>query len=84
MPTCAVAVLQPDGSLTLRLDPTAMDVSNCAYVVLSGSDAATSVWTLSREDGASFSAGIVSVWFTAFCVKQLFNLIRGSHSNEST
>lgn len=83
MTVCAIAVLQPDGSLTLRLDPTVVDVTTCPFVVLSGSDAATSVWTLSKEDGALFSSGVISVWFTAFCMKQLFNLIRGSHTNET-
>jgi hypothetical protein len=38
MAICAQAVLQPDGSYVLVLDPAVTDVTTCAYVVESGAD----------------------------------------------
>lgn len=82
MATCAVAVLQPDGSYFLKIDPSVTDVSTCSYVVQSGADIANSLFSMSAEDGSLVSVGIVSVWAAAWGIKAVITVVKGG-SNEA-
>lgn len=82
MATCAVAIQQSDGSYVLQIDPSITDVTTCSYVVQSGADVANSLLTMSAEDGGLISAGMVSVWATAWGIVQLARVIRGGSENE--
>lgn len=82
MAACIKAVQQPDGSLVLRLDPTATDLSTCQYVVQSGAELANSLFSLSAEDGSYISAMIVSVWAAAWGVRAVINVVQ-NHSGSS-
>lgn len=82
MAVCARGVQQPDGTVYLVLDPLASNVSTCAFVVQSGSDINNSFLLMSAEDGGLFAAGLVSVWFSAYGVKAIINVIKGSSSGE--
>ncbi|NMM27829.1 MAG: hypothetical protein HHJ12_11225 [Glaciimonas sp.] len=82
MATCAIAVLQPDGSYFLKIDPSVSDVTACTYVVQSGADVANSILSMSAEDGSLISVGLVSVWAAAWGMKAVINVVKGS-SNET-
>jgi hypothetical protein len=78
MPVCARTIQQQDGSLLLALDPLATDFTACAYVVESGTEFGNSFFRMSAEDGAVFSAGLISCWMLAFGVRSVISIIRGS------
>lgn len=78
MAACAQAIQQPDGKLVLVLDPVATDLSTCPYVVQSGAEVANSLFSLTAEDGAYLSTGIVACWATAWCLKAIIHVVRGS------
>jgi len=78
MAACAQAVQQPDGTLVLRLEPTATDLSTCQYVVQSGAELANSLFSMTAADGALVSTGIISVWVAAFGIRSIINVVRGS------
>lgn len=80
MAVCARAVAQPDGSLVLVLDPQATNLATCTYVVQSGTDISNSFLLMSAEDGAFFSAGLVTVWLTAYGIRSIINVIKGSEN----
>jgi len=80
MAVCAQAVQQADGSLALVLDPTALDLSACQYVVQSGAEVANSLFAMTAKDGAFVSAGIITCWVTAYAIRSLINVIRGSET----
>lgn len=80
MPVCARAVQQQDGSLLLVLDPQAQDLTACAYVVESGADLGMSLVSFSAQDGGLLSAGIVSAWATAWLIRSIIPIIRGSEN----
>ena len=82
MATCAVAVIQSDGSYGLKLDPSITDVSTCSYVVQSGADVAGSLLMMSATDGATYSAAIVALWIGAWIFKMLIKTLQGD-TNES-
>ncbi|MGZ8287956.1 MAG: hypothetical protein ACXWU7_02085, partial [Telluria sp.] len=81
MSVCARALLQPDGSYLLALDPTATDLTACTYVVQSGEDLSNSFTMMTAEDGGYFSAGLVTCWMTAYGIKAIIKILKGS-SNE--
>lgn len=78
MAACAQAVQQPDGSLVLKLEPTATDLSTCQYVVQSGAELSNSLFSMTASDGALVSSGIVGVWAAAFGIRSIIDTIRGS------
>ena len=78
MAACAQAVQQPDGTLVLRLEPTATDLSTCQYVVQSGAELANSLFSMTAADGAWVSTGIISVWAAAYGIRLIINVVRGS------
>jgi len=78
MAACAQAVQQPDGTLVLKLDPTATDLSTCPYVVQSGAEVANSLFSLTPKEGGLLSAGIISCWVAAYGIRSIINVIRGS------
>jgi hypothetical protein len=80
MPVCAKGVQQPDGSIALVLDPLATNLTACSYVVESGAELSNSLFALTAQDGGIFSAGVISVWIAAYCVRSLIAVIRGSTS----
>lgn len=78
MAVCARGVQQPDGAVLLALDPTATDLTACAYVVESGMDISNSFLLMSAEDGAVFSGGVITCWFTAYVIRSIIFIIKGS------
>jgi hypothetical protein len=78
MAACAQAVQQPDGSLVLKLEPTATDLSTCQYVVQSGAELANSLFSMTAEDGAWVSSGIIGVWAAAYGIRSIIDIVRGS------
>jgi hypothetical protein len=77
MPICA-KVVQSNGEQLLALDPAQTDFSTCTYVVESGDEVASSFFRMSSEDGFIFSAGLIACWLTAFGIKSIISIIRGS------
>ena len=82
MPVCARAVPQPDGTLLLVLDPAATNLTTCAYVVETGPDISNSFLLMSAEDGGFFSAGLVTCWMTAYGIRSVISIVKGSSTNE--
>jgi hypothetical protein len=82
MAACARAVQQPNGSFLLELDPAATDLTACQYVVQSGAELGNNLLTMSVEDGAIASGLIIGCWVTAFGVKSVINVFRGSTKDE--
>ena len=82
MPACARAVQQADGSFALVLDPSASDLSTCAYVVQTGAELGNSLVSFSASDGALLSSGVISCWLAAYGIRSLIEVIRGS-TNET-
>lgn len=80
MAVCARGVQQSDGTVALVLDPLATNLATCTYVVQSGPDISNSFALMSAEDGAFFSAGLVTVWLTAYGIKSIINVIKGSEN----
>lgn len=78
MAACAQAVQQPDGTLVLRLEPTATDLSTCQYVVQSGAELANSLFSMTASDGALVSSGIIAAWAAAYAIRSIINVVRGS------
>lgn len=83
MAACVQAVQQPDGSLVLRLDPVATDLSTCQYVVQSGAELANSLVNFDAAEGAKLSAAVVSCWVLAYLVRSSINMINGSTKDAS-
>lgn len=84
MATCAIAVLQADGSYLLAIDPSVTNISTCTYVVESGADIANSILNMSAEDGGLISGGLITVWVAAWGVRQIIAIFnQGSSSNET-
>lgn len=73
MAVCAKGVQQPDGTILLALEPTAQDLSTCAYVV---DDGASNAWrelgSMSIENAQQIGTLVGVVWAAAFS----FRLIR--------
>ena len=67
MPVCARAVVQPDGSFLLGLDPAVTDLTTCAYVVETGS---ASGWrelgNMSIENAQVIGGFVGVVWAVAW------------------
>lgn len=82
MPACARAVQQADGSLALVLDPSATDLSTCAYVVQTGAELGNSLVSFSASDGALLSSGVISCWVAAYGIRSVIEVIKGS-TNET-
>jgi len=78
MPVCAKAIQQADGSLLLALDPLAQDLTACSYVVESGAEVGNSLLSMTAQDGALVSVAIISCWATAFGIRAIISLIKGS------
>lgn len=77
MAVCAHIVTLSDGSQVLALDPASADVATCAYVVQSGFDVSNNFLAMTAEDGGIFSAGLISVWFAAWGLRQIITVVRG-------
>jgi hypothetical protein len=77
---CGKAVLQADGSYLLGFDPSVQDVTTCQYVVESGADVSNNFLQMSAEDGAVYSAGLISVWAAAWAFRGVIDVIKGSIS----
>lgn len=82
MPACAQAVQQGDGSYALVLDPSATDLSTCAYVVQTGAELGNSLVSFSASDGALLSSGVVGCWVAAYGIRTVIEVIKGS-TNEN-
>lgn len=82
MAACVKAIQQPDGRLSLELDPTATDVTACQYVVMQGSEVGNSLLSMTAEDGAVASGLIVSCWIAAYGVRSVIAVFRGSSKDE--
>lgn len=80
MPICAKAIQQPDGSLLLALDPVATDLTACTYVVESGAEIANSLLSMTAQDGALYSGGIISCWVAAYGIRSIISIIRSSET----
>lgn len=78
MATCVKVLSDGKGGPFLALDPSVSNVSTCAYVLQSGAEVGNSILSMSAEDGALLSAGIVSVWAMAFAIRSIVNIVRGS------
>jgi hypothetical protein len=77
MPVCARAVQQADGSLALVLDPSATDLTACAYVVQTGAELGNSLVSFSASDGALLSSGVISCWLAAYGIRSVIEVIKG-------
>lgn len=75
MASCAKSVVV-DGNQFLALDPSQTNLATCSFVVQSGPEA--SLLTLSAEDGAIFSGGLISCWLAAWGIRQIISILRGS------
>lgn len=78
MAACARAIQQADGSLVLELMPTATDLSTCQYVVQSGAELSNSLFSMTAQDGALASGAVIACWVTAYAVKSIILILRGS------
>lgn len=78
MAACVRAIQQPDGSMALALDPAATDLTACAYVVESGAELSNSFLQMSAADGATYGAEVVTVWFAAFAVRAIIEVLKGN------
>lgn len=78
MAACAQAIQQPDGSLVLQLLPAATDLATCQYVVQSGAELQNSLFSMTAQDGALVSTGVISCWAAAYVVRSIIEVIRGS------
>lgn len=77
MGICA-KVVQVNGEDLLALDPSQTNLTSCVYVVESGSDLANDFFRMSAQDGAVFSAGLISCWFTAWVCRLIVSIIKDS------
>lgn len=72
MPVCARAIIQPDGSYLLGLDPSVTDPTTCAYVVETGSEAGiSSLFALTPSDASQIAGAIAVVWAGAWGIRLL-------------
>lgn len=85
MPTCVrLEWLQDKEGNTVgtgpvyMIDTNASNVSTCAYVVQSGAEVANSPFALSAEEGAYLSAMVIGCWITAYVIRAVINVIKGS------
>lgn len=77
MPTCARAILQPDGSYLLGLDPSETNPSTCAYVVETGTESLLgSMAALTPDDAQTIAVAVAGLWAVAW----VFRLIAQSMS----
>jgi hypothetical protein len=82
MAACVKAVQQADGTLALQLDPTAQDLTACAYVVESGAELSNSFLTMTASDGATYGGEVVACWVAAFAIRVIARVIKNGSSNE--
>jgi hypothetical protein len=81
MAACAKAVLQPDGSYLLGLDPTVTDTSTCAYVVITqGDQTLLQLSSLSMDDAVVISMTVGVLWAGAWVYRMLANLLSNQGS----
>jgi hypothetical protein len=83
MAACAKAVQQPDGRFVLEVDPAATELTACQYVVQSGPELSNSLMLMTAEDGAIASGLIVSCWITAYYIRSVISMFRGSSKDDS-
>lgn len=85
MPVCARAVVQPDGSFLLGLDPAVTDLTTCAYVVETGS---ASGWrelgNMSIGDAQVIGAYVGVVWAVAWGFRVIAKSLAISSESESS
>lgn len=80
MPACLRPVAQQDGSFLLAIDPSATDLTACAYVVESGAELGNSLFSMTAQDGGVYSGLIISCWVVAFSVRTIIQIIKGSEN----
>jgi hypothetical protein len=78
MAACLKVMQQSDGNFALALDPSAPDLTACAYVVESGAEVSNSLLSLSAQDGGYASAAIISCWVTAYAIRSIIQIIKGT------
>jgi hypothetical protein len=81
MSTCAAAssIQNSDGSYSLEVLPMQTDLSQCQFVVISGSEAANGqLLQLTPSDAVTISIAVCAVWALAWGFKQLINLMKES------
>lgn len=75
-------VVDTNGALVLQ-DPQPADISSCAMVVLSGSEAVGNPFALSAEDGAAVGVAIIGVWAVAFAIRAVIQPLKGIEHESS-
>ena len=76
MAVCAHAVLQPDGSYHLGLDPSVTDLSTCAYVVDTGSDSSlNTLLSMSIDEAEIIGASIAALWAVMYGFRKLVDAV---------
>lgn len=78
MPVCAKGIQQPDGTILLALDPLAVNLTSCSYVVESGAELSNSLLSLTAQDGGIWAGGVITVWMAAYAIRSVISIIRGS------
>lgn len=72
MPVCATALLQPDGSYLLALNPAETNLSACAYAVETGSESLLGTLAAMTPDNALVISGAVALfWGTCWGFRML-------------
>lgn len=79
MAMCVKASPNPDGTLFFTPAPEVQDLSTCQYVLQSGAELANSLFSLTASDGALVSVAIISCWVTAYAIRSIIEVIKGSH-----
>jgi len=84
MAVCAKAVVQPDGSSLLALDPTVTDTATCAYVVETGADTAWhELGSMSIADAQVIGLYVGGVWAIAWAFKAVAKTISTNQGTEN-
>lgn len=75
-PVCAFAVVQPDGTYYLGIDPVRSDLSTCAFVVETGSaNGWRELGNMTIADAQLLGAAVVAVWAIAWGFRALAKFI---------
>jgi len=83
MATCAQAVQNPDGSLSLVLQPSQTDLTQCSFAVLSGTEISNlSLFFLSPSDALTLLSPICLVLAVAWGYKVLKKSFDNEVSND--
>lgn len=82
MAACVKAVQQPDGRMVLELDAAATDLTACQYTLQSGTELSNSLLLMTAEDGAVASGLIVACWVTAYYMKSVISMFKGSTKDD--